>query len=101
MNPRRLQRLTTASMTSAGGMNPMLRDICAGQVRDSTSRVHGWHPLLKRRTPTMGLVALLLILALIFGGVGLFVEGLKWLLIIAVVLFIASFFTGFRGRSTV
>ena len=47
----------------------------------------------------MGLVALLLILALIFGGVGLFVEGLKWLLIIAVVLFIASFFTGFRGRS--
>ena len=47
----------------------------------------------------MGLVALLLILALIFGGVGLFVEGLKWLLIIAVVLFIASFFTGMRGRS--
>jgi hypothetical protein len=49
----------------------------------------------------MGLVALLLILALIFGGVGLFVAGLKWLLIIAVVLFIASFFTGFRGRTTV
>ena len=47
----------------------------------------------------MGLVALLLILALIFGGVGLFVEGLQWLLIIAVVLFIVSFFTGYRGRS--
>ena len=46
----------------------------------------------------MGLVALLLILALIFGGMGLFVEGLKWLLIIAVVLFIASFFTGSFGR---
>jgi hypothetical protein len=49
----------------------------------------------------MGLVALLLILALVFGGMGLFVEGLKWLLIIALVLFVASFFTGFRGRSTV
>lgn len=47
----------------------------------------------------MGLVVLLLILALIFGGVGLFVEGLKWLLIIALVLFVVSFFTGYRGRS--
>ena len=45
----------------------------------------------------MGLVALLLILALIFGGLGLFVEGLKWLLIIALVLFVVSFFTGSRG----
>jgi len=42
----------------------------------------------------MGLVALLLILALVFGGVGLFVEGLKWLLIIAVVLLVASIASG-------
>ncbi len=49
----------------------------------------------------MSLVVLLLILALLLGGVGLFVEGLKWVLIIAVVLFIASFVTGSRGRSTV
>jgi len=49
----------------------------------------------------MGLVALLLILALLFGGLGLFMEGLKWLLIIALVLFVASFFTGWRGRSVV
>ncbi|HEX7165482.1 MAG TPA: hypothetical protein VF230_00745 [Acidimicrobiales bacterium] len=49
----------------------------------------------------MGLVVLLLILALLFGGVGLAVEGLKWLLIVALVLFVVSFFTGFRGRSTV
>ncbi len=48
----------------------------------------------------MGLVVLLLVLALLFGGVGLFVEGLKWALIIAVALVIASFFTGYRGRST-
>ena len=49
----------------------------------------------------MGLVVLLLLLALLFGGVGLAVEGLKWLLIIALVLLVVSFFTGFRGRSTV
>ena len=49
----------------------------------------------------MGLVVLLLVLALLFGGAGLFIEGLKWLLIIALVLFVASFFTGYRGRSTI
>jgi hypothetical protein len=49
----------------------------------------------------MSAVVLLLILALLLGGVGLAVEALRWLLIIAVVLFVASFFTGYRGRSTV
>jgi hypothetical protein len=49
----------------------------------------------------MGLVVLLLLLALLFGGVGLFAEGLKWLLVIALVLLVASFFTGYRGRTTV
>lgn len=49
----------------------------------------------------MGLVVLLLLLALLFGGVGLFVEGLTWLLVIALVLLVVSFFTGYRGRSTV
>ena len=48
-----------------------------------------------------GLVVLLLLLALIFGGVGLFVEGLKWVLIIALVLLVASFFMGARGRRAV
>jgi hypothetical protein len=42
----------------------------------------------------MGLVILLLILALLFGGAGLFVAGLKWALIIALALFIAGAFTG-------
>ena len=46
----------------------------------------------------MALVVLLLLLALVFGGVGLFVEGVKWLLIIAVVLFIASIISGFSAR---
>ena len=46
-------------------------------------------------------VVILLILALLIGGVGLFVEGLKWLLIIAVALFVVSLLTGSRGRSAV
>ena len=47
----------------------------------------------------MGLVLLLLLLALLFGGVGLFVEGLKWALIIALALVIAGAISGGRiGR---
>ncbi len=49
----------------------------------------------------MGLVVLLLILALLAGGLGLFIAGVKWLLIIAVILLAASFFTGYRTRSRV
>ena len=47
----------------------------------------------------MGLVVLLLVLALIFGGVGLFIEGLKWVLIIALALLVVGAFTGYRGRA--
>jgi len=46
----------------------------------------------------MGVVLLLLLLALLFGGLGLFVEGLKWALIIALALVIVSFFSGYRSR---
>lgn len=46
----------------------------------------------------MGLVIALVLLALILGGVGLAVEALQWLLIIAVILFIVSAVAGFRGR---
>lgn len=46
----------------------------------------------------MGVVLLLIILALLLGGVGLAVEALRWLIIIALVLFVASFFTGYRSR---
>ena len=49
----------------------------------------------------MGLVIALVLLALVLGGAGLAMEGLKWLLIVALVLLVASAFTGFRGgRST-
>jgi hypothetical protein len=51
----------------------------------------------------MGLVLLLLVLALVFGGVGLFVEGLKWALILALALVIAGALTGshhYRRRSS-
>jgi len=47
----------------------------------------------------MTVVIALLLLALLIGGVGLAVEGLKWLLIIALVLFVASAITGWSGRS--
>lgn len=46
----------------------------------------------------MVLVALLLLLALVFGGIGLFVEGLKWVLIIALILLVAGALSGFRAR---
>lgn len=49
----------------------------------------------------MGLVVLLLLLALLFGGLGLFIEGLKWALIVALVLVVVSAFTGYRGRRVV
>jgi hypothetical protein len=46
----------------------------------------------------VGLAILLLILALLLGGVGLFVEALRWVLIIALVLLIVGAITGARGR---
>lgn len=46
----------------------------------------------------MNLLVLLLVLALIFGGVGLFVTGLKWLLIVSAFLFVASLVTGATNR---
>lgn len=49
----------------------------------------------------MGIVIALLLLALIFGGIGLLVEGLFWLLIIAVVLMVVGAVFGFRGRGRV
>lgn len=49
----------------------------------------------------MWLVILLLLLALLLGGVGLFIKGLKWVLIIALVLLVLSLFTGFRRRRRV
>lgn len=47
----------------------------------------------------MGIALLILLLALVLGGVGLFVEALRWVLIIAVVLLIVGAFTGYRGRT--
>ncbi len=49
----------------------------------------------------MGLVAVLLILALLLGGVGLFVEALRWVLIIALILFIVGAAMGWSRRRVV
>jgi hypothetical protein len=42
----------------------------------------------------MSLLVVLLILALVFGGIGLLVEGLFWLLVIGAALLIASLVVG-------
>jgi hypothetical protein len=46
----------------------------------------------------MTLLIVLLVLALIFGGIGLFVEAAAWALIIAGVLLVAGLIAGFLGR---
>jgi hypothetical protein len=46
----------------------------------------------------MSLLVILLILALIFGGVGLFVSAAKWALILAVIFIIASVVVGMGSR---
>lgn len=45
------------------------------------------------------IIVILLILALLFGGLGLFIEGLIWLAIIGLVLLVVSAVIGFSGRS--
>jgi hypothetical protein len=42
---------------------------------------------------------IIILLALVLGGVGLAVEALRWLLIIALVLFVVGAITGRRGRA--
>ena len=41
---------------------------------------------------------IIIVIALILGGVGLAVEALRWVLIIAVILFVVGAITGRRGR---
>lgn len=48
----------------------------------------------------MGLVLFLIVLALVLGVIGLVVRALKWLLIIAVALFVASLIRGMARRNT-
>lgn len=45
----------------------------------------------------VGVVLFLIILAVVFGGIGLLVEGLMWLFIIALVLVVAGAVTGMRA----
>jgi hypothetical protein len=49
----------------------------------------------------MAWVIVLLLLALVLGGVGLFVEALRWVLIIALVLVLLSALTGWTSRRRV
>ena len=56
--------------------------------------------VVSEKRDAMGLVLLLVVLALLFGGVGLAASALWWMLIIAGALLIAGAFTGFGRRST-
>ena len=49
----------------------------------------------------MGVALVILLLALLLGGVGLFVEALRWVLIVAVVLLLVGAVTGWMGRARV
>jgi len=49
----------------------------------------------------MATALVLLILALLLGGVGLLVEALRWVLIFALVLFLVGALAGWRGRTNV
>jgi hypothetical protein len=46
----------------------------------------------------MGVALLIVLLALLLGGVGLAVEALRWLIIVGIVLLLVGAFTGWRGR---
>ncbi|HSJ72083.1 MAG TPA: hypothetical protein VLA29_10625 [Acidimicrobiia bacterium] len=46
----------------------------------------------------MWIALLILLLALLIGGIGLLFEALRWVLIIALVLLLIGAFTGWRGR---
>ena len=48
----------------------------------------------------MGIVLLLLLVALVLGGIGLLVEGLFWLLVIGVVLLVVGAVVGASRRGT-
>jgi len=48
----------------------------------------------------MGLVVLLLVLALLLGGIGLVAHALWWMLVIAAALVLAGAFMGFARRSS-
>lgn len=48
----------------------------------------------------MGLVLALIVLAVIFGVIGLVVRALKWLLILAVALLVAGLIRGYAARDT-
>lgn len=46
----------------------------------------------------MTTILLIFLLVLLLGGAGLAVEALRWLLIVALILFVVGAVTGYRGR---
>ena len=50
-------------------------------------------------SPSMAAVLLIILLALLLGGVGLAIEALRWVLIVALVLLLVGALGGYRVRS--
>ena len=48
----------------------------------------------------MTLLVVLVVLALVIGGIGLFVAALKWMLILAAVFFLAAIIAGWLAKDT-
>jgi hypothetical protein len=48
----------------------------------------------------MPIIILLIVLAIVFGAVGVIIEGLLWLLLIGLILLVVGAVLGFRGASS-
>jgi hypothetical protein len=76
---------------------------CGGRLRiDRAGKDDGarrWRRIPQPKGTLVTLLIVLLILALIFGGIGLLVEAAAWALIIAVALLIAGVVAGVVGRN--
>ena len=62
-------------------------------------RLGGYRSPVAVKEEPVSTAVVIILLALVLGGVGLAVEALRWLLIIAVVLFVVGAISGRRGRA--
>jgi hypothetical protein len=84
-----------SNLAGGGGSRAEKAGLAIDGIRN---RFHRYSELRERNQ--MGLVVLLLVLALLLGGIGLVAHALWWMLIIAAALVIASAFTGLGRRRT-
>ncbi|GAC1324326.1 MAG: hypothetical protein NVSMB13_05530 [Mycobacteriales bacterium] len=97
-------------MRTPAGAGPVRRAVPAYSAIPTARRtnrgVRGRHDVINSRVsrlpperePVMGLLVLLVVLAVVFGVVGLAVKGLIWLLFIGLILLVVSGVLGFTRR---